>query len=208
MNGMNMKKIIVSLCLLMVSAVTAWGQQDSKAVQVLDRLAEQFRKAGGVQITFGGTQKGVLELQGNSFHLKNEDMESWFDGKTQWSYLLQNEEVNVSTPTPEEVQGINPYALLENYKKVFRCLYKGDARRAGRLGDEVVLIPMNGGEISMITFTVDKGKATPLYIGIELTSGDMQEIEVKDFRTGLKWETEHFRFDPKQFPDAEVIDLR
>ena len=82
-----MKKLLISICLLWAVAATVWGQQDARAVQVLDRLATQMRKAGGVTFRFGGTQDGVLELQGNRFHLKAGDVETWFDGQTQWSYV-------------------------------------------------------------------------------------------------------------------------
>ena len=79
---------------------------------ILDKTAAAFRQAQAVSITFGGTQEGTLLLKGNKFHLNTGDVETWFDGKTQWSYLRQNEEVNVSTPTPEELQSINPQHLL------------------------------------------------------------------------------------------------
>ena len=64
-------------------------------------------------------------LKGNRFYLNSGGIQSWFDGTTQWSYLESSEEVNVSNPTPEELQTINPYALLSIYKsgynyKVYR----------------------------------------------------------------------------------------
>jgi len=31
---------------------------------------------------------------------------------------------------------------------------------------------------------------------------------IREFRKGQQWGDAHFRFNPKQYPDAEVIDLR
>ena len=72
-------------------------------------------------------------LKGNKFCLESGGIKTWFDGKTQWSYVEQNEEVNVSSPTPEEIQSVNPYALLTAYKKGFNYRYvaKRPVRESG-----------------------------------------------------------------------------
>lgn len=203
-----MKKLLISICLLWAVAATVWGQQDARAVQVLDRLATQMRKAGGVTLRFGGTQDGVLELQGNRFHLKAGDVETWFDGQTQWSYVAANEEVSVSSPTPEETQAMNPYALLDNYKQVFDCKYVGSKTRNGVQGTEVILTPKQDSEVADITLTTAADGSKLLYIAFRMKSGDRQEIVIREFRKGQQWDDAHFRFDPKQYPDAEIIDLR
>ena len=62
-------------------------------------------------------------LKGNRFYLNSGGIQSWFDGTTQWSYLESSEEVNVSNPTPDELQTINPYALLSIYKSGYNYKY-------------------------------------------------------------------------------------
>ena len=47
-------------------------------------------------------------------------MKTWFDGHTQWSYVASADEVNVSEPTQEELQTLNPYAWLSLYKQGYR----------------------------------------------------------------------------------------
>ena len=88
------------LCFLFLCPRFLQARSDAKAREILDKTAAAFRQAQAVSITFGGTQEGTLLLKGNKFHLNTGDVETWFDGKTQWSYLRQNEEVNVSTPHP------------------------------------------------------------------------------------------------------------
>jgi len=57
----------------------------------------------------------------NKFKLEMPDMETWFDGKTQWVWIKSTNEVNVSTPSSAEIAAISPLALLNIYKADSRC---------------------------------------------------------------------------------------
>ena len=124
-----MRKYIFSVLIALLSLPVIAQQQQSQARVILDKTAEAFRKAGGVKADFTvkavanglveGAENGTIQLKGEKFVLKTSDIITWFDGKTQWSYLTQNDEVNISTPTEAELQGLNPYALLYLYKKGF-----------------------------------------------------------------------------------------
>ena len=48
-------------------------------------------------------------IQGDMFTISSPGLRSWYDGKTQWTYSSQIGEVNIITPTPEEVSQINPW---------------------------------------------------------------------------------------------------
>ena len=100
------------LVLILFLSVSLSAQKDKQAREILDKTANALQQAGGIRATFGGTGNGTLLLKGNRFYLNSGGIQSWFDGTTQWSYLESSEEVNVSNPTPEELQTINPYALL------------------------------------------------------------------------------------------------
>lgn len=104
------------LVLILFLSVSLSAQKDKQAREILDKTANALQQAGGIRATFGGTGNGTLLLKGNRFYLNSGGIQSWFDGTTQWSYLESSEEVNVSNPTPEELQTINPYALLSIYK--------------------------------------------------------------------------------------------
>ena len=117
-----MRKYIFSVLIALLSLPVIAQQQQSQAKAVLDRTADAFRKAGGVKADFvvkavtnglaEGAENGTIQLKGEKFVLKTSDVVTWFDGKTQWSYVAKNDEVNVSSPTQEELQQINPYISL------------------------------------------------------------------------------------------------
>lgn len=195
--------LVLAICL----SVSGFAQKDKQAREVLDKTAHALAQAGGVRATFGGTTEGTLLLKGDKFYLKSGGVQSWFDGKTQWSYLESSEEVNVSSPTPEELQTINPYSLLSIYKKGYNYKYAGAKSRNGKQGYEVILTPEREQDIASITLFVSKAYQ-PLYIKVEQSNNSVNEIIVTSYQTHQPLDDTAFRFDKKKYPDAEVIDLR
>ena len=195
------------LVLILFLSVSLSAQKDKQAREILDKTAKALQQAGGIRATFGGTGNGTLLLKGNRFYLNSGGIQSWFDGTTQWSYLESSEEVNVSNPTPEELQTINPYALLSIYKNGYNYKYAGTKSRNGKQGFEVILTPENKQDITSITLFVSQ-TYQPLYIKVEQNNKSANEVIVTSYQTNQPLDNATFKFDKKKFPNAEVIDLR
>ena len=195
------------LVLILFLSVSLSAQKDKQAREILDKTTNALQQAGGIRATFGGTGNGTLLLKGNQFYLNSGGIQSWFDGKTQWSYLESSEEVNVSNPTPEELQTINPYALLSIYKNGYNYKYAGTKSRNGKQGFEVILTPENKQDITSITLFVSQ-TYQPLYIKVEQNNKSANEIIVTSYQPNQPLDNATFKFDKKKFPNAEVIDLR
>ena len=202
----KIKKLYV-LALALCLSVAAFAQKDRQAREVLDKTALALTRAGGVRATFSGTSDGTLLLKGDKFYLNSGGVQSWFDGKTQWSYLESSGEVNISNPTPEELQTINPYALLSLYKQGYNYRYAGLKNRNGKQGYEVVLTPEKPQDIASVTLFVSRAYE-PLYIKVEQSNHSSTEITVTSYQTRQSPDDAAFRFDKKKFPGVEVIDLR
>ncbi len=212
-----MKKLLF-VYILVLLALPVMAQQQAQAKTVLDKAAATFRKAGGVQAGFAmkvydqgilaGVSDGVIQINGEKFCLKTSDIITWFDGRTQWSYVVPNEEVNISTPTEAELQSLNPYALLNMYQKGFN--YKLGATRSYRnkAVDEVILTPMKKQDVASIILYVARDSAQPLFIRVEQSNKSYSEITVESYQTGQKYPDTQFVFDKKKYPNAEVIDMR
>lgn len=198
---------IYTLFFLLMLTLSLSAQQDTKAKNILDKTVEKYNQSKGISVIFGGSQSGKLLLKGEKFQLTTQDVTTWFDGQTQWSYLRQNEEVNISTPTPEELRAINPYAWLSLYKQGFNYRYSGVKTREGKQGHEIVLTPQTKQDIQSITLLIGSDYE-PIYIGILPTEGQMQEFIVHNYRTQLNLNDNAFRFDKSKYPNAEIIDMR
>jgi hypothetical protein len=86
--------LVLAFCL----STGVFAQKDKQAREVLDKTAAAMKNAGGIRAVFGGTSNGTLLLKGEQFYLNSGGVQSWFDGKTQWSYLESSGEVNISSP--------------------------------------------------------------------------------------------------------------
>ncbi|MEY8687022.1 LolA-like putative outer membrane lipoprotein chaperone [Bacteroides sp. AN502(2024)] len=213
-----MRKYIFSVLIALFSLPAMAQQQQAKVI--LDKAAEAFRKAGGVRADFTvkavtnglveGAEKGTIQLKGEKFVLKTSDITTWFDGKTQWSYVTKNDEVNVSNPTQEELQQINPYAFLYLYRKGFSPKLGGTKTYRGKAVWEVVLTAGNQKqELEQITLWVTKDTYEPLYILLRQRGRQTRnEITITSYQTNQNYADRVFMFDKRQYPNAEVIDLR
>ena len=199
-----MKKLFITL--LSVLLPYCLSAQTDKAKAVLDKVISTLTKDGGIQIDFEGTESGSIVMKGEKFYLHSGQIQSWYDGKTQWSYVADTEEVNISHPTPEELQGINPYFILVNYQENFESSYKGMKTHEGKQVQEIVLAP-KGNANEQITLWISK-TSHPIYIKVENNGKPVSEIHVKNVRKQKEINDHVFRFNKSLYPNAEIIDLR
>ena len=215
-----MRKYIFSVLIALLSLPVIAQQQQSQAKAVLDKTAEAFRKAGGVKADFTikavknglaeGSESGTIQLKGEKFVLKTSDVVTWFDGKTQWSYVVKNDEVNVSTPTQEELQQINPYTFLYIYQKGFSYKLGAVKTYRGKAVWEVVLTAKDKKQdLERIILYVTQDTYAPLYILLQQRGQQTRsEITVTSYQTRQNYADGIFTFDRKQYPGVEIIDLR
>lgn len=193
--------VVLSMVFIGLSA-----QQEKEAKEILDKVSTTYNQVKGMKISFKGTQTGTLWIKSNCFVLDCGGIKSWFDGTTQWSYIADSEEVNISSPTPEEIQAVNPYTLVNMYKKGFNYSYLGYKTRNGKKGQEVVLFPLHNQDIRKIILDIDSNNL-PFYIGIDMQNGHYEEFIVTS-NEKMALDISFFQFNQKLYPNAEIIDLR
>ena len=197
-----MKKIVLVMSLLMVSVFT-FGQT---AKSVLDKTAAVVSNKNGVQANFTmtggmGNVSGTIAVKGRKFHATTPIATMWFDGKTMWTYMKKNEEVNITTPNEAQLQKINPYNFINLYKQGYdMTMSKSDKTYT------VHLTAKNSNKIQELFITVDKNTYHPTQVkmlqGKKWTVFDISNLKAQTLSDAI------FTFNSKDFPSAEVIDLR
>lgn len=190
------------------------------AAAILDKAAAVYENANGLTAAFtlrthsDATQttesfEGTIDMKGDKFVLNTPDMVTWFDGRTQWTYVGRNDEVNVSTPTGDELQFTNPALLLRTYKKGFTPSYQGESTAPnGKAAYEIKLTPKKKGDILKVNLQIEKLTHYPASITLEGKNGISHTIRISKLKTNVNQPDGFFVFKEADFPDAEIIDLR
>ena len=209
--------VAVFLCLGVVSGMKVVAQN---AISILDKAASAYEDSNGLTAYFtmqtrSDVQKvsesfdGTVDIKGDKFVLKTPDMTTWFDGTTQWSFVERNEEVNVSTPTGEELQATNPALLLRSYKKGFTAKYKGERTASnGKSAYDIELVPKKKSDLIRVELQIEKFSGLPASIAVFSKNGISSTIRISKMETGVNQPDSYFVFNEKDYPDAEIIDLR
>ncbi len=209
---LKINPILLSIALFLLSVPVLAQQPDAK--EVLERAARNFREAGGIKAAFTvrtseGASAGTICLKGDKFLLEAEGTITWFDGHTQWSYLASSEEVNVSEPTPEELQSINPYVFLSLDERGYKLkLGKMDNAQDQSLYKLVFTATDRKQDLQCVILYVAKDSFRPVRVSMAQRGGGTVVIIINSYRTGQTYPDSFFVFDRKAYPAAEIIDLR
>lgn len=195
--------LILSFIICHLSFSFAYGQS---AKQVLDKTAAVVAAKSGAKASFTikGDQmnaSGTIAIKGRKFQASTPQATIWFDGKTQWTYLKKNDEVNVANPTEAELAAINPYNFIYMYKKGYK--YTMEKKNGSFI---VHLTATNKRSIQEMYITINPKSYIPSQIRMRQQKG-WTTITISGFKQS-KLSDGLFRFNSKDFPNAEVIDLR
>ncbi len=202
-----MKKILL-LSLFALFNLFVSAQNPDLAMTVLNKTAAVVGRKGGAQANFTasgskiGSQSGTIAIKGNMFQARTPKAIVWYNGKTQWSYLKLTNEVNVSTPTEAKRMSMNPYTFLTMYKSGY------DLGVTSKKGNYVVHMTAQNKKRSVqeVYITINKHSYTPSQIKMRQGS-NWTNIVVSNFKA-VNQPNSKFVFRAKDFPTADVIDLR
>lgn len=211
-------KVFIILFIFLNSCITLQAQ-NTKSSQILDQTAAILKGNNGIEIKFNiyniltnKKQKavpGTILLKGNKFHLTTPSVITWFNGKTQWSYLPDNQEVNVSNPTNEELQQINPYFFINIYRQGYTyTIGKTQTYKNKNIIEINLKAQQKQKEIQSITLYIDKNTYYPTYIKITDRNKNCNEIDILSMKKGLNLPENQFIFDSSKYRNVEIIDLR
>ena len=193
--------IIALLALMMALPISA-----QTAKQVLDKTAAVVSAKSGAKASFSikGDQmnaSGSIAIKGKKFQATTPQATVWFDGKTQWTYLKKNDEVNIANPSESELAAINPYNFIYLYKNGYK--YTMEKKN----GNFIVHLTASGKRsIQEMYITINQKTYIPSQIRMRQQKG-WTTINITGFQQS-KLSDGMFRFNSKDFPNAEVIDLR
>ena len=199
------RSIIVLLTCLAAIAVKA-----QSPAQMLDKCVSAINASGGVTANYSisssqGTSTGTISMQGNKFRVVSPDAKCWYDGTTQWSWSPLTGEVNITTPTAEDLQMTNPIAAVRHFKANFN-MKKAKAQTSKTYA--IKLTPKKKDSIKTLWLYFDETTSLLRTARFEMSDKSVYIIKI----TGYKHKSlpaSTFKFDKSQVPaGTEVVDLR
>ncbi|MEA4986359.1 Outer-membrane lipoprotein carrier protein [bioreactor metagenome] len=211
-----MQKFIYSIILFINSIFVINAQHNTDAERIIKNLTESFR-AQAVRSEFilkisekNGVNSqqisGTIVLNANRFFLKTDELTVWFDGKTQWAYLENSDEVNITEPTAEELAAINPVTIISAFKSVSRIQF---SKLKSQTNHIIELIPTNKkADFSKVEIQLNKTSGNLHAIKIEYKNGLKNDLTFRNYQKNVAVNPRMFIFDNAKYKGAVMNDLR
>lgn len=205
-----MKHIVKHITIVLSLLFATINVCAQNASTILSNAANKFSNSKSISATFvfidnGHSQNGSITVSGNKFVITTPQLSTWFDGKTQWSYSPDVNEVNITTPTTDELQQINPFAIISS----FRTNFNTKSLKAIKGTYKLQLTPKKANQsIKNVELTLNSSTYFPSLIVITAKNNTKATIKVKSISAGSSLPANTFTFNAKKHPGVEIIDLR
>jgi outer membrane lipoprotein-sorting protein len=202
-----MKRIFIAILTAMLAIVVM--AQTPQAM--LDKCVAAINTGGGVTASYSvttaqGTSSGSLSMQGSKFRIISPEAKCWYDGKTQWSWSPVTSEVNITSPTTDELQLTNPIAAVQHFKANFNMKH---AKAKTAKTYVIKLTPKKKKDnIKTLWLYFDENSSLLRTARFEMSDKSVYTIKITDYKNkSLPAST--FTFDKSQVPaGTTIVDLR
>ena len=212
-------KNIIKILILLFTIPYVGTAQSADAGAIIEKASRIYNEWGGMEILFSANIRseknnisesfeGTIVMKNDKFVLKIPGTYTWFDGKTQWTYVQQSKEVNVTTPESEELRDLNPMIILQDPNKDFKVSYIGESTSANaKSAHDVMLVPKKKDDIEKIEIQIEKNTSLPVKLVVTMRNDIRSTITIKEIKASNP-PVNTFTFPKSEYPGIEIIDLR
>jgi len=223
-----MKKLLASI-ILFTTLTPAFAQKDADAKAILSQVGQNYRSYNTVKSDFtvniqsaqdgvNQTQHGTLftQAKANKYKLSIYTsaaktalaQEITSDGKTQWTYMPRQKEVQVNNVS-NSAEAMNPAQIFTLYEKGYKYIYTGLQKAGGKSYQAVELTPTDAKQsIFKIKLLIDKARKQIYSAQLFDKNGGRYTYTIKSFVPNAPATADAFTFNTKSHPGVEVVDLR
>lgn len=216
-----MKKILPLLFALVFVLNMASGQTDPKAKAILAEVSKKYRSYNNIQANFTfsienkqnnlkQTDKGTIYAKSNTkkYKVTMADRDLISDGKVQWTYLKNDDEVQVTSADPAD-DALNPANVFTLFEKGFKYIYNGERKVGNKVYQMIDLSPLDAKKpFYKIRLSIDKATKQLSNVLIFDKNSSTYTYSITGFVPNAKVPESTYTFNAKNFPGVEVVDLR
>jgi outer membrane lipoprotein-sorting protein len=227
----KMKKALIFLTLSLIIGTSAFAQKDATAKVILNKVSGKYRmydvvktdfeftidnQQAGMKVTQSGTL--VVKPKTNKFRVTIYgpetaakpiiDQEIISDGKTQWTYLKKDNEVQINNADNSD-EGLNPAKIFTIYEHGYKYIYNGDIKVGAIVCQEIDLTPDDiNKSFFKIRLLIDKEKRQIYSALIFDKNGNHYTYTLRSLSGNVQVNDNTFSFDVKEHKGVEQVDLR
>ncbi len=211
-----LRKTVYVLSFLLAYSLSLFSQNTPSADKVLTDVLNSVKitpfrtnfKLNIIDKTSAQEQSltGAITIKGNKFFIDMTDMKVWNDGRTQWVYTSQNNEVSISEPTEKELAETNPMAILSALKP--KCAVRYNKKKSSE-SYWIDMIPNSKSQnISKVEIQVNKSTLNLVSVKLVDKKGNITMLTLSGFQKGIKITDDSFVFNKAKYKGVVENDLR
>ena len=198
---------------------TANTSSDPNAVALLKKTSAKYKAYSSIETSFtikvdlpdnpnDQNIQGKLTIKGSKFYLSTPEMNSYCDGKTIWNHLPNDNQIQISQYTKSE-QGFDPQDIFTIWDKEFTTRIKESGTFNSKAATILELFPIKKNE-SYFKLEVYIEKSTNNLLGLKMfeKNGTKTTYSLTLLGVNRIKDDSVFTLNVKNFPKAEIIDLR
>lgn len=216
-----MKKIstiFFSVLLLSICGTRVNAQDDTKAKTILDGVSATMKSYTSMKIEFTYTmvnaktkvnesKSGVIQIKGTKYRLEVGGQIVLCNGNTVWTYLKDENEVNINNVSTQE-DAINPTSILNNYSSNFKPKWIKDVVEGGKTISVIDMTPIKGKSYYKVRLNIDKTAKQITSTIVYDKNGSTYTYKVNKFTNNLAMADALFTFNKAEHPGVEENDMR
>ena len=205
-----MKKIVFLFFALFPLVAVAQGCAEA----LLEKAVAVIKSDAAVQMDYDYTvydddgvivysDNGTMKLDNDRYSLVMENMKVWCDGKVQWSYMKDIDEVYITGADSEEAQNLSPLYIMEKYRENYSMALVDKGASA-----MVVLTSKEPEEVERLELVIDKETARLQGLFIYMPAQGKVEVFLNNYVAKCSFGRKEYECPVNAFPTAEIIDMR
>jgi len=154
--------------------------------------------------------EGRIQMKGDMYRIFMDEFIIYYDGEKQYSQNIDNEEVYISVPDPDnrELLYTAPINILRSYKEDFKYQFKGARSFMGKTRHEVQLYPKKpGGPYALLKLFMDTETGDLVAAQLRHKEGLVYTMIITGVKKDLYLPDEAFKFHPSEYPNTEIIEI-
>lgn len=196
------------------------GKSDPDAKKILDNVSAKFKTYKSVTARFTlkiensagkvqGTKSGVVYMEGSKYRVNISGQEIYSDGSNIWTYDKSAAEVQLTKFDPS-TNSITPQKMFTNfYDKDFLYKLNQETKQGNRTIQEIELTPVDKTKTFFkVLVEIDKASRNIVSTKVFEKNGNRYIYTITSIKTNNNLPDSLFIFNTKDYPNAELIDLR